>query len=208
MTIHLELLKGKLSRVLQPVAAGGARRPTSALRPPTSAATSTSSARDPASRSGPERLPARAPDELKLSRRSSPPSCPTSSRRSRPRPSGAGDREARRSGPAGDQRRPGDAAPGAAQSRAERVPGDARRRHAPDHVPRAAPQPRRWTSKTGIGIRREPRRFADLISRPRRGTGIGLSMVYRIVQLHDGEVECSHPGQRDAVPPPLSTGVD
>ena len=34
MTIHLELLKGKLSRVLQPVAAAGT--PTSDLQPPTS----------------------------------------------------------------------------------------------------------------------------------------------------------------------------
>ncbi len=44
---------------------------------------------------------------------------------------------------------------------------------------------------TGVGIAPEHlEKIFDLYFTTReRGTGVGLSMVYRIVQLHDGEVE-------------------
>jgi signal transduction histidine kinase len=44
---------------------------------------------------------------------------------------------------------------------------------------------------TGIGIKREHlERIFDLYFTTRdKGSGIGLSMVYRIVQMHDGEIE-------------------
>ena len=45
--------------------------------------------------------------------------------------------------PAGNQRRPRDAVAGAAQPGAERVPGDARRRHPENELPNRAPPPRR-----------------------------------------------------------------
>ena len=42
-----------------------------------------------------------------------------------------------------------------------------------------------------------------------KGSGIGLSMVYRIVQLHDGEVEVAvHPGARHTVPIGVPAGVN
>jgi signal transduction histidine kinase len=50
---------------------------------------------------------------------------------------------------------------------------------------------------TGVGIPPENlEKIFDLyFTTKERGTGIGLSMVYRIVQLHDGEVEVqSTPG--------------
>ena len=51
---------------------------------------------------------------------------------------------------------------------------------------------------TGVGIRPEDlNRIFDLYFTTKdHGTGIGLSMVYRIVQMHDGEVEVqSTPGR-------------
>jgi signal transduction histidine kinase len=52
-------------------------------------------------------------------------------------------------------------------------------------------------SDTGIGIRPEHlKKIFDLYftTRP-QGSGIGLSMVYRTVQMHDGEIEVqSTPG--------------
>ena len=50
---------------------------------------------------------------------------------------------------------------------------------------------------TGVGIPPENlKRIFDLyFTTKEKGSGIGLSMVYRIVQLHDGEVEVqSTPG--------------
>ena len=50
---------------------------------------------------------------------------------------------------------------------------------------------------TGIGIPPEnlPRIFDLYFTTKEKGSGIGLSMVFRIVQLHDGEVEVqSTPG--------------
>ena len=51
---------------------------------------------------------------------------------------------------------------------------------------------------TGVGIAPgAPRQIFDLYFTTKdHGTGIGLSMVYRIVQMHDGEVEVqSTPGR-------------
>jgi signal transduction histidine kinase len=51
---------------------------------------------------------------------------------------------------------------------------------------------------TGIGIKPEhlSRIFDLYFTTKERGTGIGLSMVYRIIQLHDGEIEVqSTPGR-------------
>jgi signal transduction histidine kinase len=50
---------------------------------------------------------------------------------------------------------------------------------------------------TGVGIPPEQlgKIFDLYYTTKERGTGIGLSMVYRIIQLHDGEVEVqSTPG--------------
>jgi signal transduction histidine kinase len=51
---------------------------------------------------------------------------------------------------------------------------------------------------TGVGIAPEnlPKIFDLYFTTKDHGTGIGLSMVYRIVQLHDGEIEVqSTPGR-------------
>jgi signal transduction histidine kinase len=51
---------------------------------------------------------------------------------------------------------------------------------------------------TGVGIKPEhlSRIFDLYFTTKERGTGIGLSMVYRIIQMHDGEVEVqSTPGR-------------
>jgi signal transduction histidine kinase len=51
---------------------------------------------------------------------------------------------------------------------------------------------------TGVGIAPEhlSRIFDLYFTTKERGTGIGLSMVYRIVQMHDGEIEVqSTPGR-------------
>ena len=55
---------------------------------------------------------------------------------------------------------------------------------------------------TGVGIPPENlQKIFDLyFTTKEKGSGIGLSMVYRIVQLHDGEVEVqSTPGTRNTV---------
>ena len=78
------------------------------------------------------------------------------------------------------------------------LPGDARRRLA---APRLPPAARRRVAlsveDTGVGIPPEnlPRIFDLYFTTKEKGSGIGLSMVFRIVQLHDGEVEVqSTPG--------------
>ena len=51
---------------------------------------------------------------------------------------------------------------------------------------------------TGVGIAPEhlSKIFNLYFTTKERGTGIGLSMVYRIIQMHDGEVEVqSTPGR-------------
>ncbi len=51
---------------------------------------------------------------------------------------------------------------------------------------------------SGVGIKPEhlSRIFDLYFTTKERGTGIGLSMVYRIIQMHDGEVEVqSTPGR-------------
>jgi len=51
---------------------------------------------------------------------------------------------------------------------------------------------------TGVGIKPEHlQRIFDLyFTTKERGSGIGLSMVYRTVQMHDGEIEVqSTPGK-------------
>ena len=55
-----------------------------------------------------------------------------------------------------------------------------------------------FVEDTGIGIPPEnlPRIFDLYFTTKEKGSGIGLSMVFRIVQLHDGEVEVqSTPGR-------------
>jgi len=65
---------------------------------------------------------------------------------------------------------------------------------------------------TGVGIKPEhlSRIFDLYFTTKERGTGIGLSMVYRIIQMHDGEVEVqSTPGRGTTfrVLLPRATGV-
>jgi signal transduction histidine kinase len=65
---------------------------------------------------------------------------------------------------------------------------------------RAAPRSRveLFVEDTGVGIPPEnlPRIFDLYFTTKEKGSGIGLSMVFRIVQLHDGEVEVqSTPGR-------------
>jgi signal transduction histidine kinase len=51
---------------------------------------------------------------------------------------------------------------------------------------------------TGVGIRpADLEKIFDLYyTTKEKGTGIGLSMVYRIIQMHDGEIEVqSTPGR-------------
>ncbi len=74
-----------------------------------------------------------------------------------------------------------------------------RRRHAANRLPRRRSAPGRWsTSRTpGSGIPPEHlcRIFDLYFTTKKKGSGIGLSMVFRIVQLHDGEIEVqSTPG--------------
>ena len=212
MTIHLELLKGKLAAGL---AAGcRVRSPSSRPltdpdpQPPTSDASTATSI---SSASEIQRLDQvlngflkfARPDELKLQ----PTSSPGGDQRHRDLDharsrAAAGHGEARMpAGPAADQRRSRHAAAGAAEPRAQRLPGDARRRHRCGISCRAASR-----GRVEIDIRRHRRRHSrprtcrkssTSTSRPaRKGSGIGLSMVYRIVQLHDGEVEVqSTPGR-------------
>ena len=95
---------------------------------------------------------------------------------------------------------PGDAAAGVPEPGAQRLPGDAGRRHAAADVPRrrrAAAS--RSTSRTPASASR-PRTCSKIFdlyfTTKEKGSGIGLSMVYRIVQMHDGEVEVqSTPGR-------------
>jgi signal transduction histidine kinase len=52
-------------------------------------------------------------------------------------------------------------------------------------------------SDTGVGIKPEhlPRIFELYFTTKPKGSGIGLSMVFRTVQMHDGEIEVqSTPG--------------
>src|SRR5262245_14374143 len=94
-----------------------------------------------------------------------------------------------------NQCRPGNADAGGAEPGDQRASGHARRRIAAARVPR-----RRVAlsgEDTGIGIPPEdlPRIFDLYFTTKEKGSGIGLSMVFRIVQLHDGEVEVqSTPG--------------
>ncbi len=109
----------------------------------------------------------------------------------------AGERGVRRR--AAGQRRSGDAAPGLPESRTQRLSGDARRRHAAHSVRGGARAPRaRDRSRIrGVGIKPEHlKRIFDLyFTTKEKGSGIGLSMVYRTVQMHDGEIEVeSTPG--------------
>ena len=52
-------------------------------------------------------------------------------------------------------------------------------------------------SDSGVGIKPEhlPRIFELYFTTKERGSGVGLSMVYRTVQMHDGDIEVqSTPG--------------
>jgi signal transduction histidine kinase len=62
---------------------------------------------------------------------------------------------------------------------------------------------------TGVGIAKEhlPKIFDLYFTTKDHGTGIGLSMVYRIVQLHDGEIEVeSTQGRGTDVPRAAAAG--
>ena len=102
--------------------------------------------------------------------------------------------------PAGRPRRPGHDAAGAAEPGAQRLPGDAPRRPAAvcRRRPRAASASRSSCEDTGAGIPPEhlDKIFDLYFTTKESGSGIGLSMVYRAVQLHDGEIEVqSTPGR-------------
>ena len=108
------------------------------------------------------------------------------------------DRAVRR--PAAGQRRQQPAPAGAAQPGAERRPGDAARaaslrfegRRAADRQVELA------VADTGVGIPPEhlSRIFDLYFTTKDAGSGIGLSMVYRTIQLHDGHIEVqSTPGR-------------
>ena len=123
-------------------------------------------------------------------------------------------REARNARPAlpADQRGSRDAAAGAAEPGPQRLPGDARWRHAALAC-RAASRGRVEidVEDTGVGIAPENlEKIFDLyFTTKEKGSGIGLSMVYRIVQLHDGEVEVqSTPGRGTQLQTDFSTGID
>ena len=88
---------------------------------------------------------------------------------------------------------------GVPEPRAERVPGDARRRPA---AHRARGRRGRLVAidveDTGVGIAPEnlSRIFDLYFTTKPSGSGIGLSLVFRTVQLHDGDIEVqSTPGR-------------
>ena len=100
--------------------------------------------------------------------------------------------------PARRERRSRHAAAGVPQPGDERLSGDAVRRHAAVRW-RAAPAGGAIEvsfEDTGVGIARESGAIFDLyFTTKEQGTGIGLSMVYLIVQMHDGDIEVeSTPG--------------
>jgi signal transduction histidine kinase/PAS domain-containing protein len=202
MTIHLELLKGKLSRILQPVAAGGP--PASDLQPPASDASrhvdviSSEIQRLDQVLNG--FLKFARPDELKLQpvhlsaivsdvvtsvtpeaerlrvtvKHECPPDLP-----------------------------PINADPGMLQqallnlalNACQAMPEGGTLRVACRQASRARVEID--VEDTGVGIAPENlQKIFDLyFTTKEKGSGIGLSMVYRIVQLHDGEVEVqSTPG--------------
>ena len=201
MTIHLELLKQKLAALPQPIVVPdgvGRHAPDRSGQ-----ARHGDRRRDPPPRSRRGRVP-----EVRAARGAAAPA--GAARLDHQRGGldvGAGSGAARGDRPRGvlgeparDQRGSGHAPAGRAQPRAQRLPGDAQRRHAEAVLPgRRRAGGSRSTSRTPASAFR-PRTSAGSstsISRPRTtGTGIGLSMVYRIVQLHDGEVEVeSTPGR-------------
>ncbi len=124
-----------------------------------------------------------------------------SSRSSRPRPARTTMRllfDCPASAPAvnGDS---GDVAPGVPEPGHQRLPGHAERRRL--RLTCAATSKQRVEVRvedTGVGIAPEhlSKIFDLYFTTKDAGTGIGLSMVYRIVQLHDGEIEVqSTPGR-------------
>ena len=99
-----------------------------------------------------------------------------------------------------------------AEPRAQRLSGDAERRHAKLSC-RSASHRRVEidVEDTGVGIPPENlgKIFDLYFTTKDTARGIGLSMVYRIVQLHDGEVEVeSTPGRGTTVPSRVPAGVD
>ncbi len=171
MTIHLELLKQKLAAVPEPIAvpapAGGTRQ--------LDLTKHVDVIGDEIRRL--DRvvigfLKFARPDELKLQPVQLSTIISESSRRRRRRPSSGALRCAwsARANLPDDQRRSRDAAPGAAESGAQRLSGDARRRHAASSpaAPRRAAASRS-TSKTPASAFRPriSRRFSISISRPR-----------------------------------------
>ena len=100
---------------------------------------------------------------------------------------------------AGGQRRLGDAASGVPEPGHQRLSGDAERRaRCVSSAARVARRVEVRVEDTGVGI--PPEHLAEIFdlyfTTKDHGTGIGLSMVYRIIQMHDGEVEVqSTPGR-------------
>ena len=211
MMIHLELLRQQFAPAAA-VAAGAPGRRRGAGRGAVTADAAGRFARRAAARRrdrgrdpAPRRSGAGVP-EVHAARRSEAAAgaahrCSTRScRSSRPEAERAGvtaDRRVRRR--ARRERRSGDAAAGVSEPRAERLPGDARRRHAA-HSVRGRRAAAAWRCRSPTPASASSPSICSgssiCISRRRRkGSGIGLSMVYRTVQMHDGEIEVqSTPG--------------
>jgi signal transduction histidine kinase len=203
MTIHLELLKGKLSREFQPVAAGGT--PTSDLRPPTSDV----SRHVDIIASEIHRLDQvltgflkfARPDELKLQPVQLPAVISDVVTSVTP--------EAERRHVTVKHECPSDlppinADPGMLRQALLNLALNACQAMPDGGTVRIACRPTARgrveidVEDTGVGIPPEHlQKIFDLyFTTKEKGSGIGLSMVYRIVQLHDGEVEVeSTPGR-------------
>ena len=202
MTIHLELLKGKLAPARARVGAGSDEPLPPTAGPERRARTRLGDRRrDSTSRSGgagvPEVHAARGPEAAAGQRRRA-----AAGHRARGRTRCGQRQHPRRvrlsARPAVGPRRPRAAAAGAVQPGHQRVPGHAQRRHAPV-VGAAGQRPPRRADRRGHR-RRHPADASVAHLRPLLhdqvgGSGIGLSMVFRTIQLHDGEVEVqSTPG--------------
>jgi signal transduction histidine kinase len=205
MTIHLELLKGKLSRILQPVAAGGT--PTSDLQPPASASdvsrhvTIISSEIQRLDQVLTGFLKFARPDELNLQPVQLPAVISDVVTSVTP--------EAERLRVTVKYECPADlplinADPGMLRQALLNLALNACQAMPDGGTLRIACRPTARgrveidVEDTGVGIAPEHlQKIFDLyFTTKEKGSGIGLSMVYRIVQLHDGEVEVqSTPGR-------------
>ena len=181
MTIHLELLKQKLASP-DPGAAGSACGGHRLGNPP------------------PRRCGPGVPEVRQARGRDAWAGEDGDARRERPRGGrargGAQRRQLREQlpGSAAGHRRRRDAAPaGVPEPGAERHSGDAPRGQAPDHLLRRGKDGRIEVrvQDTGDGIPPEhlARIFDLYFTTKKRGSGIGLSLVFRTIQLHNGDID-------------------